>query len=105
MAFSPDGTLIASGGGDTDYRVLIWDVSNGDVLHTLRGHPENVYQVIFSPEGSSMVLGGIDGKVRVGGVASGQHVTVLIGHRGEIYLVAFSPVDRIFTTRGEYGKY
>ena len=52
-----------------------------------------------------MVLGGIDGKVRVGDVASGQQETVINGHRGEIYSVAFSPVDRIFATRGEYGKY
>jgi len=38
MAFSPDGTLLASGSGTgptdvSDYLVKVWDIANGEEIH------------------------------------------------------------------------
>ena len=38
VAFSPDGTKVVSGSGDST--VKIWNVETGDVLHTLSGERE-----------------------------------------------------------------
>jgi WD40 repeat protein len=40
VAFSPDNTLVASGG--LDKTVRIWDVETGESLHNLRGHSASV---------------------------------------------------------------
>ena len=46
VAFSPEGSRIASGGSFT---VSLWDVSSGEQLRVLRGHEGIVTSVAFSP--------------------------------------------------------
>jgi WD40 repeat protein len=48
VAFSPNSAELAS--ASEDCTVKIWDVNNGDCLHTLNGHIEGVNSVAFSPE-------------------------------------------------------
>src|SRR5260221_11851465 len=42
VAFSPDGTRLASAGGDGDARVKIWDSRAVELLRTLAGHDNGV---------------------------------------------------------------
>jgi WD40 repeat protein len=52
VAFSPDGTQIASGSDDTTVRV--WDAVTGDHQKTLTGHSDIVMSVTFSPDGTQI---------------------------------------------------
>src|SRR6266850_6117506 len=52
VAFSPDGTTVASGGADND--VKLWEASTGALLHTLKGHSASVDSVAFSPDGKTL---------------------------------------------------
>lgn len=68
LAFSPDGTLIASGVSELDplARIKIWQVSDGQLLHTMDGHEFGVVNALtFSPDGQTLLSTGRD--VRVGG--------------------------------------
>jgi WD40 repeat protein len=66
VAFSPDGTLLATAGGD-ERAVLLWDVQSRQVLRTLP-HDDQLMDVTFSPDGSLLASGGYDNLVYLWGI-------------------------------------
>lgn len=56
VAFSPDGTRIAT--GSSSGPVKLWDRATGKELKTLPGHSANVWCVSFSPDGAYLTAGG-----------------------------------------------
>lgn len=62
VAFSSDGSLLASGGADGTVR--IWLVDEGTELARLEGHIKAVRAVAFGPDGGVLFSGGEDGVIR-----------------------------------------
>src|SRR5207247_10062614 len=87
VAFSPDGKRLVTGG--KEYTVKIWDVENGDLLHTLRGHNGDVYTVAFSPDGRRVASAGEDSTVKVWDGRSGDLLRSFRGHTGLVSTMAF----------------
>jgi hypothetical protein len=88
VAFSPDGSRIASGSDDKTVRV--WDAGTGALIRTL-GHSREVSSVAFSPDGSRIASGSGDITVRVWDAGTGALIRTLSGHTNSVYSVAFSP--------------
>ena len=72
LAFSPDGRLLASGSGFQDNSIRLWSVTTGELLNTLKGHPQAVTSLLFSPDGKLLVSGSFGGLVRLWGIRPEQ---------------------------------
>jgi WD40 repeat protein/serine/threonine protein kinase len=89
VAFSPDGTQVASASEDRTAKV--WNATTGREIFTLKGHAGHVTSVAFSPDGTRLASASLDQTVKIWDTATGQESLTLTGHSGWVLCVAFSP--------------
>jgi WD40 repeat protein/transcriptional regulator with XRE-family HTH domain len=112
IAFAPDGSRVAAGDGGG--RVALWD---GELRHQagiLRnvfpgpvdpsiGSAETITALAFSPDGSTLAVGGDAGTVQLWDIATQQPLgPSLPGPGGSIDTLAFSPDSAMLYAGGEH---
>ncbi len=102
VAFSTDGSLLASCGDDATVR--IWELATGKEFRRFEGHEADVDCVLFGPSSKELFSGSLDGTVRVWDVESGTERRVLRHHQGfprqEVHSLALSPNGEILVVDG-----
>ncbi len=103
LAFSPDGTLLASAG--KDHTVKLWNPLTGDLIHTLDDFHGPAQTAAFSPDGRMLVTGDWSGAVQFWDTQSHQQLAQVNDHQvgPQIWSVAFSPNGEYFAASGEKG--
>ncbi|TWF92337.1 WD domain G-beta repeat uncharacterized protein [Streptomyces brevispora] len=100
VAFSPDGSLIATGHGPKIAQ--LWEtVARRRSGSPLFGHTGPVVSVAFSPDQALLATGSDDGTVRLWNVASRTPVAELDGHVGGASTVLFSADGALLVTVGK----
>jgi WD40 repeat protein len=89
VAFSPDGSLILTGGGDNIAR--IWDAATLKCLLKIRQHGRAIDAVAFSSDGSRFLIGSYDGTTQMWDTATLKTIGNPLIHQSEVKSVAFSP--------------
>ena len=95
LAFSPDGTLLAS--GSADHIVKLWDVSDvkkPKFLRDLKGHKNEVLSISFSADGQFIASGSADKTVKLWNVKMRKCTQTLKGHTDGVESVSFSKDGR-----------
>ncbi|EPS29057.1 hypothetical protein PDE_04004 [Penicillium oxalicum 114-2] len=78
IAWSPDGSRLASASGDKTVR--IWDPATGQPESSLEGHSDSVRTIAWSADGSRLASASFKKDVRIWDPTTGQLKSTLQGH-------------------------
>jgi eukaryotic-like serine/threonine-protein kinase len=94
VAFSPDGSLAASGGDDQ--KVILWDTNTWKPkFPPLVGDESPVYSLSFSSDGSTLATAGRDRMIRLWNTQTGKFTKAIQENTKLIFSVAFSPKNAV----------
>ena len=89
LAFSSDGTRLASGSKDTTVR--LWGTTSDNEPTVLQKHTGWTNVLAFSPDGKTLASGSTDKTVQLWNTDTGEPLVTLTGHLNGINALAFSP--------------
>ena len=99
LAFSADGSRLASGSWDGQIRV--WDLERGRAAsRVIEGHADAVHAVRFLPDGKLLASAGTDKTARLWELSTGKQVRVMRGHEAAIWAMDVSDDGKLLATSG-----
>jgi WD40 repeat protein/tRNA A-37 threonylcarbamoyl transferase component Bud32 len=101
LAFSPDGTVLASGGESGT--IHLYRVADHAVLRAVEAHRGRVLALAVRSGGQMLVTASADSTLKLWSLPDLDLIRVLEEHEGEVQDVEFSPLDDTFASCGDDG--
>ena len=100
VAFSRDGTWVASCGA---WEIHVWETKTGKLLHTLKGHKNDVISIAFGKTNNQLASAGDDKKLILWDVAAGKVDFTSDDQNMKLSQVVYSPTDKAIGTVNSAG--
>lgn len=103
LSFSPDGKLLATGGGapTVDGEIKVFEAATGKLVVAIAGgHSDTVNGVAFSPDGRKLATASADTAVKVFEMPSGKLAKAFEGHGHHALDVAWKPDGKLLASAG-----
>jgi WD40 repeat protein/tRNA A-37 threonylcarbamoyl transferase component Bud32 len=91
IAWSPDGSIIASGSGWLGGPIRLWEAASGKELEPLEGHTSWISGLVFSTDGQRLYSASGDQTIRIWDVEQHRCLATLRGSNHEVYGLTLSP--------------
>ncbi|MFG2001821.1 WD40 repeat domain-containing serine/threonine protein kinase [Spirillospora sp. NPDC048911] len=98
VAFSHDGSMLATGGDGTAVR--LWDVAGRRQTGALHGQQHTVFSTAFSPDDRTLAAGGYDGRVILWNTTTRRRKSGFGMVGNSVGSLAFSPDGKILACAG-----
>lgn len=100
LAFSRDGKLLVIGGGEPGLQgeLKVLNSENGELLHTLKGHRDNIYAVAIDAEGQYLASGSYDQTILLWELGKPAPVATLTGHNGPVFGLEFQQGGKLLAS-------
>ena len=91
VAWSPTGSVIASGSAFSGGPIRLWDAASGKAFGSLEGHTSWICELVFSTDGLRLYSASADQTIRVWDVEQRRCLAIMRGSTDEVYGLALSP--------------
>lgn len=103
LAYSPDGKVLASGGGIPSRagELKLWNPADGSLLREIKdAHSDTVFSVAFSRDGRMLASGSADKLIKIFDPASGSLIRIFEGHTQHVLSVTWKRSGRTLISAG-----
>lgn len=101
IAFSPDGSQLASSGY---HEVLVWNTTDSSLIRRISNVAERIYDLEFSADGSTLAVAagtpGQLGEMKLFSATDGELIRTLARARDAIFALSFSPDGQMLACAG-----
>jgi WD40 repeat protein len=101
VIYSPDTTMIATGGPGPEECLKIWDAETRKLVANLKGHTNIVLCLAWTADGKTLISGSSDRSIRTWNTTTWQQISVLTGHTNFIWGISISPNGRILASASQ----
>jgi RNA polymerase sigma factor (sigma-70 family) len=98
VAYSPDGSILASGARDSGIR--LWDAATHKELRHLQGHQNGIMAIAFSRDGKRLASASEDRTIRLWDVTTGKCLGLFQGHEAAVMAVVMVPDGKTIISAG-----
>ncbi len=90
--------IVASGVNGMYGEARVWNLEDGQLIASFRGHADTLYASRISPDGGIAATASYDGRIILWDIAKAEAIRELTGHNGAVYDIAFSPDGKVLAS-------